>query len=639
MLTDAQRKAVETEATQAVVVAGAGSGKTRVLTRRVLHLLRDKSVSPSEVMVVTFTRKAAGELQARLMVGLDSPGADVPHLLDGLRCGTFHSLAFDFLRAGADHLGYDQKTLTVVEPDDADELLKQVCRDLGYLKANGKWKSGFSWKQVNGLREAMYCQPSGSALSISGSIVQMHVLREYWSRLKQLNALDYGLILTECLALFKKQKGGQSESWSKMNFHWVRHILVDEAQDCNPVQHEFIKAFSPPASVFLVGDYRQSIYGFRGAEPKLMRNAFPDAEIITLSRTFRCADQIIEAATCLIDRDPSCPNPMVGATGRAGETRVWPGRSATLKGLIIGVRRTGGFAYSDIAVLARNHRTLNRLGDILGEVDIPFHHVGTSFDVCKSEPFKVILAALKLVVNPRDDLAFARLRKVFGLSDAEYGGLRTIAAERGVSHWEECQRADLVIERRGVAFLRPLLDAEPGDDATALVNGIEGFIDDDYPALVATFWMNHCSDMTVAQALQWFSLRDSQDDLAEGDVVTLSTVHAAKGLEWPVVIVWGLNEGTFPSSQSLKDDKAVQEERRVCYVAFTRAKEALYVHYRRAEDQSERGKIQLPSRFLSEAGLFAPEPELVSQNDEPGPFSDPKVLIDPNRPIKPHEPQ
>lgn len=292
-----------------------------------------------------------------------------------------------------------------------------------------------------------------------------------------------------------------------------------------------------------------------------------------------------------------------------------PGRSVDLLPLLSELR-IDGFSYSDIAVLARSHRILARLAQILRDVNVPHWRVGAGFEVCDSEVFKVIHAALRLVVNPRDDVAFARLRPALSLTETDYAGLRLFAAERGVSHWEE-----LLIRRGGGplgligrdALLSGIRPDQLVSEAIEILETPLGL--NDYLSGVLSFWCNFCAGMTVESALRWFALRDSQDDQPTDDVVTLSTVHAAKGLEWPVVIVWGLNEGTFPSSQSLRTEDGVQEERRVCYVAFTRAKERLHVHYRRAEDQAPDGAFSLPSRFLGEAGLL--DVSSISRPSEP----------------------
>lgn len=598
-LTQAQQQAVETDAREVLVVAGAGSGKTRVLTERVLFLLRDQGVSASEIMVLTFTRKAANELRERLVAGVttaaDHSDADRP--LEGMMVGTFHSVALDILRNDGDRLGYDTKTLTVIEPEDADLLLKQVCRDLQYLVGK-KWRNALSWKKVVQYREAVYRRGVGPG----GSSPVPLIFNEYAARLYRLNVLDYGHILLQCRKLLLKHHDVRFRYDQR-----IKHVLVDELQDCDAVQHDLLAYFAPPATFFGVGDTRQSIYGFRGARPELMRERHPGATVFDLAECFRCGDDIIAVANSLIAAEAGeIPKPMIGATGGGGGTRVMVGRSAQIPEEIRRATVVGGYAYSDIAVLARNHRTLKRLADVFTEAGIPHHRVGSGFDVTATEGFRTLLAALRLSVNPRDNLAFLTLLPAFGIDAAEYAAIRKDAAAGSRSHWKEYRpalptqieqaiAAHRVTENRGAA-------ANASEYAEFMAQLLWG--SDTGTSQCVQFWTAHCTGMTVEEALRWFALRDSQDDLAVGNVVTLSTVHAAKGLEWPVVIVVGLNEGTFPSSQSLREDGGLEEERRVFYVGMARAKERLVVHYRRAEDQSQDRPISDPSRFLAEAGLM-----------------------------------
>lgn len=251
-LTDRQRSAVEATEREVLVIAGAGSGKTRVLTERVRWLL-DHGASPSDLLVLTFTRAAAGELRDRLE-GVDTAG---------ILLGTFHSIALTILRSDGDKLGYDVDTLTVVDPDDADLLLKQVCQDLGYL--DGKtWRQGLSWKAVAKCREAFYSGTwarSGDTLDVR----ETNIIACYHMRLHDLNSLDFGLILTECHKLL--------ESFPDVLERWrgrIKHVLVDECQDSSRLEFSLYDMFCPPAHLFMVGDLRQTLYRFRGAAPELV---------------------------------------------------------------------------------------------------------------------------------------------------------------------------------------------------------------------------------------------------------------------------------------------------------------------------------------------------------------------------------
>jgi DNA helicase-2/ATP-dependent DNA helicase PcrA len=633
-LTEPQRRATETKSRETLVIAGAGSGKTRVLVSRVHHLLTQRGASPSDLLILTFTRKAAGELVARLKEQLGD-GAD----LRGMMVGTFHSIAFQILRGDGAKLGYDPKQLTVCTPDDADLLLMQMCseRDLvsGSVK-NGKdtlrWKQGLSWKKVKAYLEHRYTNShvpdwlNEPGKTDGTNNVLSELVLTYWHRLYQMNVLDFGSILRECHRLLDEHPDVLAR-WRNR----IKHVLVDELQDEDAVQYRLHRYFSETATFLGVGDRRQPIYGFRGADPNLMSTQHPNAEVIQLRECFRCGDQIVKAANGLIahNEDPMC-EAMIGATGREGKVSTMAGRSDDILCYVENVLRDE-YDWSGIAILARNHKTLRRLEEICNERRIPCHRVGAVFDVCSTDEFKLIHAALRLCVNPRDDLAFLRLKTVLGLSDAAYSDCRGKAIADGTSHfvaymdaWDGKLAPVASAIRDSTTLFNTLhnLVCAIGDDAP-----FPGDVSDQYYGAQFFWWFNFTGGTEIAEALRWFALRDSQDDLAEGDKLTLMTVHAAKGLEWPVVIVANCNDGDFPSAQSLRTPKLrkgqkledparrlerITEERRVFYVACTRAIKRLVYHWRRREDQwqgdeTHKPKWKPPSRFLAESGILIEE--------------------------------
>jgi len=328
-LTDSQRQAVTTDSRDVLVIAGAGSGKTRVLTERIKHLLTNCGASASDMLVLTFTRKAAAEMQSRLLATL---GEGAERQLRGMLIGTFHSIALHILRAEGEVLGYNAKSITILDPDDADLLLKQCCSDLGYLHGK-KWK-GVTWKAVQAAREGRY--HIGVACPEGASDPIRRILAEYDRQMFALNVMDFGKILSECHRLLHEHPE-VLERWRQR----IKHVLVDELQDTDEVQYRLHGFFAPPATFFGVGDRRQSIYGFRGSRPDLMTEQHPDAEIIDLRECFRCGDRIIKAANSLIGHnDDTLAQPMIGATGRIGDVVPMPGRSANISE-IIGEEHTG----------------------------------------------------------------------------------------------------------------------------------------------------------------------------------------------------------------------------------------------------------------------------------------------------------
>ena len=638
-LTDAQHAAVRTESSDVLVIAGAGSGKTRVLTERIAFLLTEKGVSPSELMVLTFTNRAAAEMTERLFASLRAHGwLDPQKECRQMLIGTFHAIAFQMLRQDGDKLGYNVHSLTVIEPADADLLLEQCATDLGYYR-DGSWRGGVTGKALRKFLEGFYTtgeypkdESSAQAIRGKGSrqtgspdLSLAGIVTEYRSRLFSLNALDFGHILLQCRELLRHHKEVRDHYATR-----IKHVLVDEIQDANAIQHYgFLDFFRVPQTFFAVGDFRQSIYAFRGSRPDLMTQHHPEATRVVLRECFRCGDRIIGAANALIshNRYMLCitDDEMIGATGRSGSVDLGWGRSADIAGMVKALHREG-YACRDIAVMARKHRALKRLADLFTDFKLPHYRVGAGLDVCDTDEFRLLHAALRLCVNDRDNLAFLRLLPALGLSAADYAEVRTRAARDGVSHY---RAYDTIATDWFNASLR---------DAAPLWNAIELTRKEDRPiqsavdvlqdaigscarstnldpaAIVAAceVWLP-CIGMSVSAALDWFALRDAQDDLPDADVVTLLTIHAAKGLEWPACIVVDCNERDFPGVQSAKSPEELQEERRVCYVAMTRTKERLLLHYRRPEDQAPpkpskrrngHGAFKPPSRFLLECGVM-----------------------------------
>lgn len=589
MLTPDQNRAVQTDSRDVLVIAGAGSGKTRVLSLRVVELLTTHGRSASDLMVLTFTRKAAGEIRERVSNALrERTGEDPERALAGMWLGTFHSVALRILRAHGHLLGYDPETMSVIDADDADMVLESVARDLGYLKGK-TWRKGLSGKTLRKWLEMAYTCV-GPHLDADTRLVCDRIIHAYHDRLYGMNALDFGLLLRRSLDLVEKFPEVRATIASR-----IRDVLVDELQDSDEVQFTLHDKFRD-ATFFGVGDTRQTIYGFRQARPDLMRSQHPTADVIGLRECFRCGDAIVSAANALIAHNgDALAEPMIGKTGQSGLVELVPGRSADVATAIQDRHDTIGYAWGDMAVVCRSHRECKRLAVVFGEAGIPHHRVGSGFDICETPEFKAVLAAMRLVVNGRDELAFIRLWGWIDRPGSFAATIRSYAAEHN------CGFFRAIIETGDHPWLA---DYSPTCSPVALASdaGTELNLAAARRLYIRDFWAYHCSTMTIKDALEWYAQRDSQDDLVAGNRVTISTIHAAKGLEWPLVLIANCNQGTLPSSQSLKAG-TVEEERRLMYVGMTRAIERLMIHYRRPCDQGEGRKISDPSMFISEAGI------------------------------------
>lgn len=578
-LTTEQRAAVESDARETLVIAGAGSGKTRVLTARVARLL-EQGADPSSLMALTFTRKSARELKERL--------ADV-HTGD-MMLGTFHAVALRILRRDGARLGYNVDRLTVIDEHDADVLLYSIAAELGYW--NGQtWKSGYSLLRFTRFREAAY---TGRAEPDDEDA--WRVVRLYAARLHNMNLLDYGAILVECRRLLREHPTVLGQ-WRER----VKHVLVDELQDADGVQFDIHDFFAPPATFFGVGDTRQSIYKWRGGRPDLMFERHPEATIFNLTECFRCGERIVEAANASIAvNDEPHTVPIRSATGRTGAVQADVCQFAELASLIRDTLRH--YQPSDIAVLARSRRMLHQFSAALREIDVDNYIVGDHFEAWESERFRELYAALRLVANHGDDLAFLAIAPVLGLSPMRVAQARKLAVQDRVSLFD-CAAAGYGLWMMGLAHEQTLVE----QIALSLWGG-DG-VELNWPQRDAIMWWSDICALGIREGLDWFAGREPQDDKPPDGAVTLTTIHSAKGLEWPVVFVIGCNEGTFPNKMSVRDDE-VSEERRCFYVAVTRAREAVHLHSLPDEP---------PSRFMAEAyrdRRVSPRPKDAAINGE-----------------------
>lgn len=601
-LTNDQCRAVTTEAKHVLVVAPAGSGKTRVLVARVIHLL-ESGISPNSIMVISFTRRAAGELKERLLAQLGGDEAAEKTLLS-LTIGTVHSVCLQILQTYGERLGYRLgKPITVLDPADAKMLLQIAGRELGYYDGK-KWKAPLSGKKVGAFLERYYCQDEMKA-PVAEQRMLDKIMARYFALCWQMHVVDFGMILRQTQRLFAEH-ADVLEMYKKR----YQYVLCDEAQDSSSVEFSLYEALASDTSLFLVGDLNQSIYGFRHARPDILRGWVTAAgvvdgfEVLHLRENFRSGDVIVDVANRLIahNADP-LSLPMIGATGRAGIVEHFTGGSEAIVAEC--QARHGIYRWSDIAVLGRTHRVLRRLESVFREVGVPVFRVGRSFDLTETDTFRDCLASMKLVVNPADDLAFLRLSALFDIGAAQLAEARSRAARNRQSLFDAymtlAEEADSIA--RAIWFYS--ISEESPNLTELLYEPKEGALPPSWLAdyiAINHFWETNCSNMTVAKALEWYATFNPErgDDLRQEDAITLITAHAAKGLEYPIVVVAELNEGVWPSKKSAREAGGIEEERRLFYVAQTRAREVLLLHHREEVDQNPEWEIRGPSRFLKE---------------------------------------
>jgi len=535
-LTREQKLAVEAPEDEVVCIAGAGAGKTRVLTQRANWLI-DQGAAPSSLFIATFTRKAAAEMAQRLQKR-------------NLFVGTFHSLALQILTTHAPLVGYDPNELTVVNDKDAEALCCDIMEDLGYDKQATE-------KEIKTYLELYY---TGRPPKKGKKKILSRIANEYWVRLRSQNTVDYGLIQTLCLKLLQMPKviAGYHDQ--------IEHVLVDEFQDIDAVQYDIVKCLSPPATFFAVGDPRQSIYSFRGARPDLV-SAGTNGKVYHLTKCYRCGSDIVDAANSLISCNKSHDTtPLIDNGDYSNVERVEGG----YWDVVSEIKRltSSGYALDDIAVLSRTWWAIDKLQSHLEGEGIDSFIAGQKTE--ESFVFTQVYAALRLSVNPKDEIAARILRWSLGIGDT-WDHAKEIAASQG----------------------KRILDVCDGEFAEGLRSGRPlTMLAKHFPQNQEEigYWLN-LPGATIQDKILWHATKETENITTPPNHITLSTIHAAKGLEWPCVIMLDVNERQLPHSRArTKED--IEEERRVAYVAVTRAQECLVVH-----------SYKEPSSFIDEMNL------------------------------------
>ena len=617
-----QRAAVEALEGPVLVLAGAGTGKTRVLTTRIAHILSTGCAYPSQILAVTFTNKAAREMKERIAL-LAGPGAEgMPWL------GTFHAIATKILRRYAELVGL-KSSFTILDTDDQIRLLKQVISveniDEKRWPARSLAYQIDAWKN-RGLDPAHV--PAGEAAAFAngkgGRLYQL-----YQERLKVLNAADFGDLLLECLRLFRENPDVLRDYQERFRF-----MLVDEYQDTNTVQYLWLKLLAQARhNVCCVGDDDQSIYGWRGADvDNILRfgQDFPGATIIRLERNYRSTGHILAAAAGLIAHNQGRLGKTLFTDGEEGEkpgvTGVWDSQDeARVIGEEIESLQRQGHDLDEFAILVRASFQMREFEERFITLGLPYRVIGGPRFYERAE-IRDALAYLRCVAQPNDDLAFERIFNVpkRGLGEATLQLLHDHARRQQISLM---QSAQMMIETEELKpkprqMLRDLLtsfarwssfiDAKPQGELAEMILEESGYTDmwqkdrtaeaagrlenlkeiirsmEEFPNLFA--FLEHVSLVMDAEA------KDAEER------VSIMTLHAAKGLEFETVFLPGWEEGLFPHQRALDESgrAGLEEERRLAYVGITRAKRRVKIYF--ATNRRIRGLWQttIPSRFLDE---------------------------------------
>jgi DNA helicase-2/ATP-dependent DNA helicase PcrA len=630
-LNPAQEIAVRHEGGPLLVLAGAGSGKTRVLTARIAHLIKERGVPPDRVFAVTFTNKAAGEMRTRVAALL---GAD-PR---GLWIGTFHSLAARLLRREAPRLGFGSN-FTIYDQDDSESLTKRLLEQRGLSpKANPP-------RAVHSLISAAknrMISPEEFAATADGPLARAaaEIYALLGPSLKQANAMDFDDLLVYPLTLFT--------AFPDRLAYWQRrfeHVLVDEFQDTNAAQYQLVKRLAGEhRNLSVVGDDDQAIYGWRGADPRHMltfQRDFPGATVVKLEHNYRSTQLILDAANGVIAENAGRLGKTLFTTRPGGDPVVVltsadeRDEAQWLVQEFARVAAETDIPYEGMAILYRTNAQSRPLEEALRYRGIPYRLVG-AVSFYERREVKDLLAYLRLLVNPADNEAFLRVVNVprRGIGEASVDLLVRTAARWRLPLSTTAAAGDRIAELRpnvrdafqAVAALLAGLREQWGqaDPATVLERVIAATGYERYLADEGAEGLDRLENVQelVAGAAEWAELAvagnggeepatlleryltqvalvtpaDGGADAPSG--VTLMTVHMAKGLEWSMVALTGLEDGLFPLGRSVGVPGGLEEERRLCYVGLTRAREKLYLSWARTRYRNGRLELSEPSRFL-----------------------------------------
>ena len=632
MLNEQQREAVLTTEGPLLILAGAGSGKTRVLTYRTAYLIDECGVNPYNIMAITFTNKAAGEMRERIddMVGYGS---------ESIWVSTFHSTCVRILRRYIDRLGYDTN-FTIYDADDQKALMKDICKR---LEIDTKmYKEKMFLNVISSAKDEMI-DPIEFENRFTGDFVkrkQALVYKEYQNALKQNNALDFDDLLVKTVELFKLDK--EVLDYYQERF---RYIMVDEYQDTNTAQFKFISLLaSKYENLCVVGDDDQSIYKFRGANIGNIlgfEHVFPDAKVIRLEQNYRSTKNILNAANAVIANNTSRKSKTLWTENSEGERihfrQFMNGyeEAEYVVGEISRAHRENGAKYKDCAVLYRTNAQSRLFEEKCLLANIPYKIVGGVNFYARKE-IKDLLCYLKTIDNSRDDLAVRRIINVpkRGIGATTLGRIQDYADKMSVSFYDALRVAEEVpsIGRSlskidgFVTFIQSLkskaesytvrelleevieltgyvaeLQAEDTDESKARIENIDELISKTESYQEAMEEQGQTA--TLSGFLEEIALIADIDSVdPDQDYVLLMTLHSAKGLEFPRVFLAGMEDGMFPSYMSIiSDDRSdLEEERRLCYVGITRAMENLTLTS--ARQRMLRGEVQYNkvSRFVRE---------------------------------------
>ena len=627
-LNEKQREAVTTTEGPVMIIAGPGSGKTRALTHRIAYLLATGTAQPRDIIALTFTNKAAGEMQERVqrLVGDDTKGMWV---------GTFHSAFARLLRTEGDKIGYSED-FSIYDTSDSKRLIKQQMQ--GRNLDTDVVKPRAVQRMISSAKNEMI-SPREYAELARGDQQEMvaEVYPAYERALKQANALDFDDLLLKPIELFEQHE----DVLEKYQRRWT-HVHIDEYQDTNQAQYVLARKLADRhKNLCVVGDDAQSIYAFRGADITNILNFeqdYPDATTIRLERNYRSTKNIIRLADSIIEKNDDQIEKSLWTDNAEGEYVALmealseKDEAQKVERRIRDLQLREGLEYGDFAVLYRTNAQSRAIEEALRTENVPYRVIGgTSF--YERKEIKDVLAYLKLLVNPNDTASLQRIINypTRGIGDKTQERLQRYAQQQGLSLWQAVERVEEIETlgtraERAVGKFRRLIaryaskagtgSTPPDELARDLIQdaGLLSELRKEHTRENLQRWENvqelisalaeyveSTEEATISTFLQEVALLTDQDEADdEGDKVTLMTLHAAKGTEYPVVFVAGLEEGLFPLEKATQEKSELEEERRLFYVGVTRAEQRLYLSWARSRYRYGEQQSNTRSRFLEE---------------------------------------
>jgi DNA helicase-2/ATP-dependent DNA helicase PcrA len=622
-LNEEQRLALNQIEGAILVTAGAGSGKTKLLTHRVAFLIDSFKVSPYEILAITFTNKASQEMKERISKMVE--GADRVWI------STFHSMCAKILRHDIDFMPPFSRNFSIYSESDADKVIKEVIEESGFDNQKDKLKKLFSFHLSNWKNDVLSLGEYLNLHSGEDEIRKIGILMQaYEEKLEKNNALDFDDLLRKTYLLFK--------SCPEVLNHYsnrFRYVLVDEFQDTNTIQYELVKMLCKVhGNVFVVGDEDQCIYSWRGANFKNIFNFkkdFPDVKVFKLERNYRSTASILQVANSVIKNNLTrLDKKMWTEKGEGEKPSLYNAYDERDEALYVAktIERlhSQGYNYDEMAVLMRMNALSRAFEEAFLSYNIP-HRIYGGFKFYERNEIKNVIAYLRLFVNPKDDISLERIinfpKRSIGdvavnkikllsqgsmletiLSDAIktesaiYKKLQTFIETFNFLKFEKQNPLSSFVEKVIKKFeIYSAFSTKSEEDLNRIMN-IEQFISSvkEFEAL------NPEADLGAF--LESITLKSDNDEIGQGGAVTIATIHAVKGLEFKAVFVIGLEEGILPISRAIGNNSELEEERRLMYVALTRAEEKLYLSHVTKRYIYRESQYQMPSRFCKELGLI-----------------------------------